>query len=362
MNLGFAIQRLADRLPWRVAHRLRRRFPPTLGHCKVISGDPAVIIIPEDFYDNLALWRPFFEDLRKKKVYFVCVVRGGIEADPNVYRKCLQTALSDHRARYQSHRFIFLPNNGVQQEIYERLGLKSVLVNHNAFVDEQVFTVIPDSYRRYDAIYNAVMMPYKRHELAATINSLALITYFKTGCDNYVSGICEALKDAAWLNFGGHRPEVEDYRMIPQADVVRYLNQARVGLCLSESEGAMFASIEYLLCGLSIVSTPSIGGRDVFFDSEYVEIAEADAESVRRGVARMVARRVSPEHIRKKTLGKVAEHRAALVNLVVRIYDQEAKRIDRDEAYGRLFSTQIYQLRELHRLAAVSSGNIRILE
>ncbi len=50
-------------------------------------------------------------------------------------------------------------------------------------------------------------------------------------------------------------------------EVARKLNACRVGMCLSETEGAMFAAVEYLLCGLPVVSTPSQGGRDVWFDS-----------------------------------------------------------------------------------------------
>lgn len=42
--------------------------------------------------------------------------------------------------------------------------------------------------------------------------------------------------------------------------------QSRCGLILSAEEGACFAAMEYLLCGLPVVTTPNIGGRDEFFD------------------------------------------------------------------------------------------------
>jgi glycosyltransferase involved in cell wall biosynthesis len=44
------------------------------------------------------------------------------------------------------------------------------------------------------------------------------------------------------------------------------LARAVVGLCLSTVEGSNYASMEYMLAGLPIVSTPSIGGREVYFD------------------------------------------------------------------------------------------------
>ena len=42
-------------------------------------------------------------------------------------------------------------------------------------------------------------------------------------------------------------------------------------------EGANYASVEYLLAGLSIVSTPSIsGGREVYFDPEFCIVCDPD--------------------------------------------------------------------------------------
>ncbi|WP_164127899.1 glycosyltransferase, partial [Stenotrophomonas maltophilia] len=64
-------------------------------------------------------------------------------------------------------------------------------------------------------------------------------------------------------------------RLTPEA-VNRVYNQAAVGLCLSAVEGAMCASMEYLMAGLPVVSTPSVGGRDVYFDPDYCIIAEPE--------------------------------------------------------------------------------------
>ena len=63
---------------------------------------------------------------------------------------------------------------------------------------------------------------------------------------------------------------------------------SQVGLCLSKSEGAMFASIEYLLCGLPIVSTKSVGGRDIFFTDENCIIADLHSGLIRGKIAESV--------------------------------------------------------------------------
>jgi hypothetical protein len=114
----------------------------------------------------------------------------------------------------------------------------------------------------------------------------------------------------------------------------------------------MFASMEYLLCGLPIISIRSLGGRDVFFDEEYVQIVDATPDAVNNGVLEISRRQIPPQHVRQKTLAKIAEHRARLIDLVAEISAAEGVKIHRDEAYKRIFSDEILQLRELHRLVA----------
>ena len=59
----------------------------------------------------------------------------------------------------------------------------SVYVNHNALVDETLFQIETTTLKGYDAVYNAVLAPFKRHAFASKVRSLALITYFKEGSD-----------------------------------------------------------------------------------------------------------------------------------------------------------------------------------
>jgi glycosyltransferase involved in cell wall biosynthesis len=348
----YGLLQLADHLPWRIAKAIRHLIPPSHAHCSVISTDPAIVVIPEDFYDSPALWQPFFGALADKKVSFLCLVLSGIEGYDWDYKKLLSRVLADHMARYPRHNFTFLANDPAQEKIFRNAGITSVFVNHNALVDDGLFTIHQGSVKKYDAIYNAVMLPYKRHALCAQISNLALVTYFKPGNDEYFEGMKRLLSHAAWLNFESHPASSDHYHPIPKRDIPRHLNAARVGLCLSEKEGAMFASVEYLLCGLPIVSTPSIGGRDVFFDSDYVEIVDPTPDAVRQGVAEIMRRSLSPTEIRNKTLKKIAEHRARLVDVVKQIYFRQGKRIELQDAQSRLFSSSLYQVRDLHRVAA----------
>lgn len=354
MSFSLRALRMADRLPWRIARIVRRIYPPRTGYyCAVLNTDPAIVLIPEDFYDAAEIWKPFFDALARKRVYFLCWVSWDMDRDVKGFKEWFPKIMAEHRARYPRHEFIYLANSLNQCRVFQEMNFRAIFVNHNALVDERIFTVLDGCPKKYDAIYNAALAPYKQHQLAAAISSLALITYFKGEHPKYCDDIAAALKHAAWLNFESGELDRAQYKPIPKANVHQWLNQAKVGLCLSESEGAMFASMEYLLCGLPIVSTPSLGGRDVFFDEEYVRIVEATREAVNEGVHDIVQRHISPFYVRQKTLAKVAEHRARLVELVVEISASEGKSISGEDTHQRLFSEDILQMRELHRLAAV---------
>jgi len=353
MPSNFALLRIADRLPWRIARGVRHLFPPTHGHCSVVSTDPAIVAIPEDFYDEPGLWQPFFDAIAKTKVHFICLVLADIEGYDWDYKKHLSRVLNEHKRRYPNHHFTFLANDSAQEQIFAGVGASSVFVSHNALVDENLFTIREGCVKKHDAIYNAVMMPYKRHVLASKIGSLAVVTYFKPGHEEYFGEIKSALQHATWLNFPTRAPVKSDgYRPIPKNEIPLYLNEAKVGLCLSEREGAMFASIEYLLCGLPIVSTPSSGGRDVFFEPDYAQIVEPTPDAVQRGVTDMLERKIPADHIRQQTLRKISEHRGRIIELVIEIYQKQGMRIERQEAHSRLFSHPLYQVSELHQIAA----------
>lgn len=353
MNLNFAVQHLADQLHWRLAKAIRRVFPLNYGFYSVISADPIIIIIPEDYYDEPELWRPFFDALLGKKVYFLCIVLCNIEAHASEYQASIQNILASHRSRFPSHEFIFLANSSTQRELYSQIDLPSYWINHNIFVDQQVFSVEPILNKKYDAVYNAVMLPYKRHELAAGIPSLSLITYLKSNSGDYFRTIAEALHHGRWYNFAEKPLTTGDYRALPKPEVSRFLNEAKTGLCLSESEGAMYASMEYLLCGLPVVSTQSAGGRDTFFDAEYSTIVEPNPVAVNQGVQEMIKRRLSPDYVRRKVIAQVEVHRLRLIELVNTILGKHGRHIDPAEAYSCIFSQDNYRLRELHRVSKI---------
>ena len=342
------------------AHRLRRalhqaRWPVLrktwrdrgYGEYAVISRDPPIIRLVHGWD-----FRPLYALLRSRSAWFLVKVPGGL-ADADRVR-ALRDETRAHRRRHPGHRFVVLGNTSDEVARLQAAGLDAVFVNSNAFVDERLFDIDRTAPKLYDAIHDAQLGAFKRHELTVEIRSLAIITYlYYPGLrEAYPLAMVERLRHATWLN----PPYSPSYRRLTPTEVCYHLNRSRVGLCLSAVEGAMFASVQYLLCGLPLVTTPSRGGRDVFFDEGYVATVPPDATAVRRGVEQMIERAPDPALIRALTLDRMQEHRARFIGLVDRIYAESGvSRSFRDEWPAVFF----HKLQRRGRLAGVRDELMR---
>ena len=276
------------------------------------------------------------ELLKDRPVHFIKNFYQTFEREDRLQELTQQLAF--FRSLYPQHRIHFICATEREQALFHRHGLQpAYFVSINAFVDDQMFRIMPSQGKRFDALYNAQLHPVKRHELAAKVRSLALMGYVHQRLHDHVADYARRMRQmfshAVWLN--------EPEHPVPPHDVPALLNQARVGLCLSAEEGAMAASMEYLLCGLPVVSTRSLGGRDVFFDPDYVKIVEDDPQAVADGVQEMVEQEVDPGYIRQRTLEKIATHRERFISLVEQILkDAGSPRGFRDE-FDRLFVNKL---------------------
>lgn len=145
------------------------------------------------------------------------------------------------------------------------------------------------------------MQPYKRHQLCAYVSDLALIYYIWSNTTEnveYASKIKCLLSAAKFLN------EDADgvYRRLPSSEVAEVNSSSAVGLCLSSVEGSMRAAVEYLLCGIPVVSTLSLGGRQRYFNSFNSILVDSDPNKIANAVKEMESRSVSKEDIRSEIL------------------------------------------------------------
>lgn len=184
--------------------------------------------------------------------------------------------------------------------------MNAVLCSHNALLDERKFLVLEDFVKTHDAIYNAQSSAFKRMELASAISSLAVLTYrTEEFPDQLVSGRGN-LHHANWLNF-----DRGDYRYLNDEEIESRLNSSRVGLMLSAVEGANYATVEYFLCGLPLVTTPSIGGREAFYDDRFVKVVEPDRKLIAAAVSELCERKLDPQMIRTSTIERMESQRRA---------------------------------------------------
>ena len=197
--------------------------------------------------------------------------------------RMLSTAIAVYRRKRPEHEIVVLCNEEEEKRAFEASGVKAALCSSNAFVDEETFRPLPGTQRKYDAVHNAAMMSWKRHGLAERIDDCVHIFYVKDHSRqdetmSYLDSLRAQLPHHTFFN------NVVDGRieMIGPAAVNDVLAQSRVGLCLSAEEGAMYACVEYLLAGLPVVSTPNIGGRDLFSDPQFWITAEATPESYQK--------------------------------------------------------------------------------
>jgi glycosyl transferase family 1 len=248
-------------------------------------------------------------------------------------------AVQAHVHRHPRHRFSFLCNTPVQEGRFAESGWPVVTLNWNMFIDELAFCPLPDVVPIYDAIYNARLSADKRPELAADIERLCLLYYYFESPEMTVAqfhgehGRLKArMPNATFLN----RLTAEGCEFLLPPDVNRAMNSARVGLCLSAIEGQMRASMEYMMAGLPIVSTPSIGGRDYFFDEEYCAVVEADPRQIRDAVGAMIARNIPREYVRAKTMSRIEHERARFIAFVQNVIDRHGGRADFGAVFAQL--------------------------
>lgn len=317
-----------DWLRKRVLRARRRRRPPApygpptppVVNGGVLCDNPGVLVILDFFYGAALQRRPdFFERWADRPALIILLRSWEIRVPENVLP--MKRLVDQHRERYPNHRFVYAANEPAGMDVLAGCDFEGIYCNHNALVDEAVFRppegARAGDAREFDAIYDARLARFKRHDLAARVPRLALIHYAPDDLIEPLWWLAMRwrLRRAKFIN----RSERGFWRW-PQhlnpAQVAATCNRSRVGLCLSEVEGAMLASIQYLLCGLPVVTTPSRGGRDLFFDDDNSMVVEPDPRAVADAVRRLMARNVDPWAIRARALARMEEHRRRLLDFV----------------------------------------------
>jgi tetratricopeptide (TPR) repeat protein len=286
----------------------------------VISEDPIVILsINGPRFPTIEKTAPYYRD---RQVYFFIGLPHTILIDPD-HRKRVRDRYYQVTTENPNFEITILATDVAELRMMRELGMKSELVNQNAFVDENTFTII-EMQRPFDAVYNARWEDCKRHYLLKDVENIKLIM-----ADANHDGILltKKLLPRAMITNDG----VGEVRSLTASEVAYHLNTAKCGVCLSAVEGAMFASIEYLLCGLPVVTTENVGGRNWFFTQDCVTFCAATPTAVKEAVRELNARHLSREFVRQTALERVRRERLQFFSLVDNVFRQHGQTTRRFE-------------------------------
>lgn len=224
-------------------------------------GEAGRVLVMNSLQDNVRLLH-----LVRKTDHVLCFTVGDyLVEDYEMIRRAL------HLFHLDVERFAMLCNCAEQVKMAEGAGLHAYFCNENAFIRDSLYRPQPME-KRFDAVSNARLVRWKRVHLAREVRNLAIIQGLRHEPGEYDD---PAVIPHTYINSDHLTPQ----------HVVRVLCASRVGLALSAGEGGCRASGEYLLCGLPVVSTPSTGGRDIWYDSDNSIICEPTPPAVREAVS-----------------------------------------------------------------------------
>jgi glycosyltransferase involved in cell wall biosynthesis len=212
------------------------------------------------------------------------------------------------------------------EEVKRRLlRVRGAYVSQNIYIDKDSLCPMQCE-KKYEAIYIAVLKPFKRHHLASKVQGTLMVGDSPLKTNEYRT-ICPNAE------FSEHR--------LSKAEIALAINSANCSLALSEVEGGMLASFESLLCGVPVVSTPSRGGRDVFFHAFNSKIVEPNANAVAEGVKYFHLNRPDAKLIRATALQDLEPHRLRFCDYVSELAVKVGgARVDPRARYDRYFTTR----------------------
>jgi glycosyltransferase involved in cell wall biosynthesis len=294
----------------------------------------AGIIVLNDYANLFPLSREIGGHL-KKDVHIICGVWWSIEIPSRLFK--IVFVILRNRILYPKIKVSILCNTKREKKLLSLFNIDSVYCNQNCFIDEKVFTIVPGVEKKFNAVYNAVLSDFKRHTLASDImGQVAFITYrFENA--SYKGYLDKNLNNTTWPNYlPGKEPIFLDNEAL-----VEIYNESYTGLALSAAEGSMYASCEYLLCGIPVVSTKSKGGRDVFFDDYNSIIADAVPGQIALAADRLKSANKDPIAIRTTAISLMKAHRLQFIDHVNKVLRGKGLHYDISDTWDEWFVNKL---------------------
>ena len=211
--------------------------------------------------------------------------------------------------------FFFLFNSEQERNDVVARGFFGEIINQNCWIDEKNYFIKENNYKKYDAILIARKAAFKRHYLASKVSNLALV------CEgyNYKNDVDYEMPKSIYKSEG----------QLNTQEVCEKINESHCGLALSAEEGACYSSSECLLCGVPMVSTKSLGGRDLWYNEYNSIICESDSEEeIVDAVQFFKNNQRDPFRIRNEHIDMAKKQRILFINQLQYIFNKNNIDID----------------------------------
>jgi glycosyltransferase involved in cell wall biosynthesis len=186
----------------------------------------------------------------------------------------IKKELTELNPSFNHKNIIFMTNNKSQKEDALDMGFDAIYCNHNAFLDEEVFRTNNKIEKIYDCVFNGSPARVKRPYLLKLLSE---------NCNMAVIQGHGWEKDYFWDLTQLKTKFINEQKRLLPTEVVEIYNKSKIGVITSEAEGGSKVSGEYLLCGIPILSTLCVGGREVWYDNDNSLICDGSSEGVLYG-------------------------------------------------------------------------------
>jgi Iap family predicted aminopeptidase len=222
---------------------------------------------------------------------------------------------------------IIILANSLEEKAFFETKIKSdvLFCNHNAFLNENKYTIYNSIQKNFDLVIDSAFHEYKNVNIAKKIQNTVHIGYFNYKKINTHDKIVP--KFGTLANFKN-----DEYKRLDKQIINMFYNQSLIGGIFSECEGACFASSQYLLCGLPVISIKSVGGRDIWYNEYNSIICENNEDSVYEAVElaklKIISGEFNREKIRELHFKQMNEHRNILIDYINKRFLNEEKLVD----------------------------------
>jgi glycosyltransferase involved in cell wall biosynthesis len=272
-------------------------------HFKLLSKDPLITYSSINL-ESIPLFSIFetYPDLFKNKKGLHLL--GPIWSMEKNNLAFFQKIFNEMRKKYPEHQFVMVAATEMEAFRLSQHHIENIFCNHSIFQNDTAWAPTHENIEKLpssDSIYLARLAPFKRHELCAQLKQPLFVysVHEKIKLKNEYSHVKSLCPDAIFVNhlLNNGEPKLLDEETLPKV-----MSHAKVSLCLSKIEGTMRSSIQTLLCGLPIVTTECIGGRERYYSDDVALYVEDTPEAVQTGVKEMIQRNLKRQDVRNRVL------------------------------------------------------------